>query len=77
MKARENTMRYKLRTANLSLEKMGRWEIRLLLIYISIIFFSCNKGELHDNVKGSWYNINKEEKTYQEIHIDDSIFIYC
>lgn len=70
-------MRYKLRTANLSLEKMGRWEIRLLLIYISIIFFSCNKGELHDNVKGSWYNINKEEKTYQEIHIDDSIFIYC
>lgn len=52
-------------------------KIKLLLIYISIIFFSCTKGENYGSVKGSWYNVNKEEKTYEEIHIDDSLFIYC
>lgn len=52
-------------------------KIKLLLIYISIIFFSCTKGENYDSIKGSWYNVNKEEKTYEEIHIDDSLFIYC
>ena len=52
-------------------------KIKLLLIYISIIFFSCKNSEHYNSINGSWYNVNKDKGTYEEIHIDDSLFIYC
>lgn len=52
-------------------------KIKLLIIYMCIMFFSCKKGENHDRLKGSWFSVNKQEKTYEEIHVDDSLFIYC
>lgn len=52
-------------------------KIKLILIYISIIFFSCKNSEHYNSINGSWYSVNKDKGTYEEIHIDDSLFIYC
>lgn len=52
-------------------------KIKVLLIGICIIILSCKKGEKFDGIKGGWYNVNNAEKTYEEIHLDDSLFIYC
>lgn len=53
-------------------------KIMLILIYVSFILLTCTRNEKYDEViKGSWYNLNIEEKTYEEIHINDSLFIYC
>lgn len=52
-------------------------KIKLLLIYISFLIFSCKSSEHHDSLKGSWYNVDEAKRTYKEIHIDDSLYIYC
>jgi len=50
----------------------------LIFVYVSFILFAFTRNEKYDEViKGSWYSLNIEEKTYEEIHINDSLFIYC
>lgn len=46
------------------------------LIYLCLIVFSCRDVN-HKDINGSWYNVDISNKTYEEIHIDDSLFIYC
>mgnify|MGYP006285128785 CR=1 FL=1 len=52
-------------------------KIKFLIFYASIIFTSCTNDDYIDIIKGSWFSLNKEANTYEEIHIDDSLFIYC
>jgi len=50
-----------------------------IFLYLLILFLtsSCEKLDYHDILKGSWYTIIKDTGRYEEIHLNDSILVYC
>lgn len=48
----------------------------ILLITSGLFLFLCVK-ERSVLLIGSWYSLDRELQTYEEIHIDDSLFIRC
>lgn len=51
-------------------------KIKLMFFCVSLIYCSCNNID-NKTIKGSWYSVNKDAENYEEVHIDDSLFIYC
>mgnify|MGYP000330225891 CR=1 FL=1 len=49
---------------------------QVVLILIALILSSCNPKISQKTILGSWYNFNKSNNEYHEIHIDDSLFVY-
>lgn len=49
----------------------------LLVIGIIVSIVSCNKNMSDVDLKGSWYYLSEDGKSYREIHIDDSLFVPC
>ena len=48
----------------------------LLLFPLYILLFSCSEKDLKE-IKGSWYFCDNKLLIYEEIHINDSIFLHC
>ncbi len=48
-------------------------------IIVVIVFFliSCVGIKPTKDLRGSWYYFNRDKGSYREIHIDDSLFVYC
>jgi hypothetical protein len=50
---------------------------KYLMILSFLLFFSCNKSVEKEDLIGSWYNMNMEANTYEEIHINETFIIWC
>jgi len=50
---------------------------KFLFIILLVLEISCKEYKHSGLITGSWYSVNKDSGLYEEIHINDSLLIYC
>ncbi len=47
-----------------------------LILSIALLMFMCKENNI-EGIKGSWYKVDTISNIYEEIHMNDSLMIYC
>src|SRR5690554_3542842 len=50
------------------------------ILYTMVFLFvtiNCTRNKFKESLVGNWVKINKDTSFYEEVYINDSLFIYC